>query len=140
MTGILNAEEGISRLCELPEDAAVSRLSCAKVKDSPRRERPALRRTGKARAPTSASAAARARATCRLALAQGCDTFVTADVKHHQFIQANEEGINLIDAGHFSDGERRRPGALKRWLSEDFPGLDVRASSERHCQPEQFYV
>ena len=73
-----------------------------------------------------------------LALAQGCDTFVTADVKHHQFIQANEEGINLIDAGHFSTENVVVP-VLKRWLNEDFPDLDVRIS-ERHCQPEQFYV
>ena len=72
------------------------------------------------------------------AIAQGCDTFVTADVKHHQFIQANEEGINLIDAGHFSTENVVVP-VLKRWLNEDFPDLDVRIS-ERHCQPEKFYV
>lgn len=34
--------------------------------------------------------------------AQGCDTFVTADVKHSQWLDAAERGINLIDAGHFS--------------------------------------
>ena len=31
----------------------------------------------------------------------GCDTFVTADVKYHQFADAKELGVNLIDAGHF---------------------------------------
>lgn len=31
----------------------------------------------------------------------GCDTFVTADVKYHQFTDAKELGLNLIDAGHF---------------------------------------
>lgn len=34
--------------------------------------------------------------------AHGCDTFVTADVKHSQWLAAAERGINLIDAGHFS--------------------------------------
>lgn len=34
-------------------------------------------------------------------LAADCDTFVTADVKYHQFLQAAELGLNLIDAGHF---------------------------------------
>lgn len=34
--------------------------------------------------------------------ALGCDTFVTADVKHSQWLAAAELGINLIDAGHFS--------------------------------------
>ena len=31
----------------------------------------------------------------------GCDTYVTSEVKHHQFIEALELGINLIDAGHY---------------------------------------
>lgn len=31
----------------------------------------------------------------------GCDTFVTADVKYNQFIDAKAVGLNLIDAGHF---------------------------------------
>ena len=72
-----------------------------------------------------------------LALAQGCDTFLTADVKHHQFIWANEEGINLIDAGHYPTENVVVP-VLCRWLGEDFPGLDVRVSS--HAQPERFYL
>ncbi len=32
----------------------------------------------------------------------GCDTFVTADVKHNQFLEAEALGINVIDAGHFA--------------------------------------
>lgn len=32
---------------------------------------------------------------------QGCDTFVTGDVKYDQFLDARERGINLVDAGHF---------------------------------------
>ena len=71
------------------------------------------------------------------AIAQGCDTFLTADVKHHQFIWANEEGINLIDAGHYPTENVVVP-VLCRWLGEDFPGLDVRVSS--HAQPERFYL
>ena len=34
-------------------------------------------------------------------LRAGCDTFVTADLKYHQFAEARFRGINLIDAGHF---------------------------------------
>ncbi len=30
-----------------------------------------------------------------------CDTYVTADIKYHQFLRAQELGINLIDADHF---------------------------------------
>ena len=36
-----------------------------------------------------------------LALALGCDTFVTSDVKYNQFLDARDMGLNLIDAGHY---------------------------------------
>lgn len=35
------------------------------------------------------------------AIRLGCDTYLTADIKYHQFLQAAELGINLIDGGHF---------------------------------------
>ena len=37
----------------------------------------------------------------RDALALGCDTFVTADVKYNGFLDAKALGVNLIDAGHY---------------------------------------
>lgn len=36
------------------------------------------------------------------ALNAGCDTFVTGEAKHHEFLDAARLGINLIVAGHFS--------------------------------------
>ena len=35
------------------------------------------------------------------AVRKGCDTYVTADVKYHQFQRAAEYGLTLIDADHF---------------------------------------
>lgn len=35
------------------------------------------------------------------ALAMGCDTFVTSDVKYNDFLDAQAMGLNLIDAGHY---------------------------------------
>ncbi len=32
----------------------------------------------------------------------GCDTYVTADIRHHVWLMARELGINLIDADHFN--------------------------------------
>ena len=31
----------------------------------------------------------------------GCDTYVTADLKYHEFLRAQELGLNLIDGDHF---------------------------------------
>ena len=36
-----------------------------------------------------------------LAASLGCDTFVTADLKYHDFQNAPALGLNLLDAGHF---------------------------------------
>lgn len=55
---------------------------------------------------------------------QGCDTFVTADVKYNVFLDARAMGINLIDAGHFSTENVVCP-VLEDWLKEGFPEIEV---------------
>ena len=61
------------------------------------------------------------------ALAQGCDTFVTADLKYNNFLDAQALGLNLMDAGHFPT-ENVVCAPLARRLSEAFPEVDVRLS------------
>ena len=58
------------------------------------------------------------------AIAKGCDTFVTADVKYDSFWDAKALGINLIDAGHFPTENVICP-VLQQWLMEAFPDVDV---------------
>ena len=61
----------------------------------------------------------------------GCDTFVTADVKYHQFADARELGLNLIDAGHF---ETENPVCtyLVQKLRAEFPEIEV-VKSTKHA-------
>lgn len=66
------------------------------------------------------------------ALAQGCDTFVTSDVKYHQFLEARALGINLVDAGHFPTENVVCP-VLQDWLSKRFPQVAV-SVSQRHAE------
>ena len=72
-----------------------------------------------------------------LAAQAGCDTYVTADVKYHQMLEAAWRGINLIDADHFCTENVVVP-VLADWLRERFPALDVRVS-QVHRQTAQFY-
>lgn len=65
-------------------------------------------------------------------LAQGCDTFVTSDVKYHQFLEARALGLNLIDAGHFPTEDVVCP-VLKEWLTKRFPHVSV-SVSQRHAE------
>lgn len=58
------------------------------------------------------------------AIAKGCDTFVTADVKYNGFLDAKDLGVNLIDAGHYPTEQVIVP-VLCQWLKEGFPEIDV---------------
>jgi len=47
----------------------------------------------------------------------GADAFVTADCRHHAFLDAEEWGITLVDAGHFATEAVVLP-RLREWLKE----------------------
>ena len=73
----------------------------------------------------------------RNALAAGCDTFVTADVKYNHFRTAFELGLNLIDAGHFHTENPAMP-VLAEKLRAAFPDVAVKFS-ENHRDCMKFY-
>lgn len=66
----------------------------------------------------------------REVLAAGCDTFLTADIKYHDFLDAASAGLNLIDAGHF-ETEDPVCMAVIQYLRECFPALQIEKSSHR---------
>lgn len=71
------------------------------------------------------------------ALDAGCDTFVTADVKYNQFRTAYENGLNLIDAGHFHTENPTMP-ILAAQLQSAFPEIQVKLS-EKHSDCMKFF-
>ena len=73
----------------------------------------------------------------KAALRAGCDTFVTADVKYNQFWDAQDLGLNLIDAGHFPT-ENPIVAVLAEQLAEQFPDIEVMIS-EKHTDCMKFY-
>jgi len=58
------------------------------------------------------------------AIAAGCDTFVTADVKYDQYLQAKALGVNLMDAGHFAT-ENVITAPVADYLRQQFPEVEV---------------
>lgn len=54
----------------------------------------------------------------------GADAFVTADIRHHEFVEASARGIALIDAGHYAT---ESPGMkeLALVLPEQISGVDI---------------
>ena len=71
-------------------------------------------------------------------LAAGCDTFVTADIGYHQFLDAPGKGLNLIDAGHFPT-EDPVCAKLISYLTARFPELSVQKSTS-HREVIQYYT
>ena len=62
------------------------------------------------------------------AKAAGADAFVTSEIKHHQWLEAKDLGITVIDAGHFStENVVVKPLAL---LLKDKLDCDVRIISQ----------
>lgn len=72
------------------------------------------------------------------AAAAGCDTFVTADLTYHAFLDAAGKGVNLIDAGHFPT-EDPICQVLKFFLLKKFPALSIEKSTS-HREVIQYYV
>ena len=74
----------------------------------------------------------------RLAAERGCDTFVTADVKYNQFLDAADLGLNLIDAGHFPTEDPVCYALINR-LTEVYPDLKC-VKSDSHREIIQYYM
>jgi hypothetical protein len=70
------------------------------------------------------------------AVASGADVFVTADVKYHNFFDA-ENKILLIDAGHF-ESEKFSTEILKDLIMKKFPKFAVRFS-ETNTNPINYF-
>lgn len=61
----------------------------------------------------------------------GCDTYLTADIKYHQFLEAQELGINLIDGDHFCTENLVIPVLAQR-LRAAFPETKFTISKRHH--------
>lgn len=71
------------------------------------------------------------------AIRAGCDTFVTSDCKYNGFWDAKEQGLSLIDAGHFQT-ENPVVAVLAEKLQAAFPEVEVKIS-ETHTDCMNFY-
>lgn len=68
----------------------------------------------------------------------GCDAFMTSDLKYNQFLDARSVGLTVIDAGHFPTEDVVCP-VLVKYLAEKFPGVRI-GKSAVHREAVQYYV
>lgn len=55
---------------------------------------------------------------------QGCDTFLTSEIKHDIYLKAKAKGINLLDAGHYATETIICP-VLAKWMKEAYPEMNI---------------
>ena len=67
----------------------------------------------------------------RAALAKGADVLVTGDIGHHEGLDAVEQGLSVIDAGHYGT-EYIFIDDMKRFLGEKLPVLEVTTTPVIH--------
>lgn len=67
----------------------------------------------------------------------GCDTLVTGEVKHHQWLEGKELGINIIEADHYCTEAVVVP-ALLQMTRDGFPCLELQISAVE-SQPSKAY-
>ncbi len=65
------------------------------------------------------------------AIAKGADVLVTGDIGHHEGLDAVEQGLSVIDAGHYGT-EYIFIDDMKRFLEDKLPVLDVVATPVVH--------
>lgn len=65
------------------------------------------------------------------AIAKGADVLVTGDIGHHDGLDAVEQGLSVIDAGHYGT-EYIFIDDMRRFLEEKLPGLEVMAAPIIH--------
>ncbi|MDD2969412.1 MAG: Nif3-like dinuclear metal center hexameric protein [Lachnospiraceae bacterium] len=58
------------------------------------------------------------------AIRKGADVLITGDIKHHEALDALEEGICIIDAGHYGT-EKLFSMYIKEYLEREIPELSV---------------
>ena len=66
------------------------------------------------------------------AYAKGCDTYITSDIKYHQFLRAAELEMNLIDADHYCT-ENPIMAVLCGKLQAKFPDISFCVSEKHHA-------
>ena len=58
------------------------------------------------------------------------DLYITGDLKHHETLDALEEGLTLIDLGHY-ESENIFSELIKKDLSEFFNGKIIQAKESQ---------
>lgn len=115
--------QGIGRVGRLPERMTLR--ECAEhVKKCNHLEQVRIYGDPDAMVEVAAVCTGSGKSLLRDALASGAQVYITGDIDHHTGLDAVEQGIFLIDAGHFGT-EYIFADAMRKELEEAFPDVEI---------------
>ena len=129
-TDEVGEEKGIGRIGELPETMTLEEC-CVYVKH--KLELGSLKVFGDMNRPVRRLAIlpGSGKSGIPVALAKGADVLVTGDIGHHDGLDAVEQGLAIIDAGHYGT-EYIFIEDMKQFLNRKLPVLDVLTDPVEH--------
>lgn len=129
-TDEVGEEKGIGRIGELPETMTLEEC-CVYVKH--KLELGSLKVFGDMNRPVRRLAIlpGSGKSDIPVALAKGADVLVTGDIGHHDGLDAVEQGLAIIDAGHYGT-EYIFIEDMKQFLNRKLPVLDVLTDPVEH--------
>lgn len=129
-TDEVGEEKGIGRIGELPETMTLEEC-CVYVKH--KLELGSLKVFGDMNRPVRRLAIlpGSGKSGIPVALAKGADVLVTGDIGHHDGLDAVEQGLEIIDAGHYGT-EYIFIEDMKQFLNRKLPVLDVLTDPVEH--------
>lgn len=132
VTGVSENGEayGIGFTGELPE-AVTAKECCQMVKQAFNLENVRLFGNPEQNVLRIAVSAGSGKSMIMPALKAGVDILITGDIGHHDGLDALDQGLMIIDAGHYGI-EHIFIGQMKEYLKKHFPELEVRAAEIRH--------
>ncbi len=126
---VLSDSENIGRICSLEAPSSVSEIAVSVKKALGCR---VLRYTDCKKAVSKIGVCSGSGAEFyKDAKDKSCELLITGDISHHEFIDAENSGISLIDAGHFYT-ENIFYDSVKGFLNSRFPEIEIIISKKNN--------
>lgn len=119
-------EEGIGRIGKVPETMTV-RECCEYIKEKLKLETVKVFGSMEKEVRMLAVSPGSGKSAIKPAICKGADVLVTGDIGHHEGLDAVEQGLAIIDAGHYGT-EYIFMQDMKAFLHKEFPELIVMGS------------
>lgn len=125
----IKEKQGIGRVGLLPEEMTVEQCG-AFVKDALKLPYVIASGDPERKVRRAAVSSGSGRSMIGHALEKGAQVLITGDIGHHEALDAMEQGLSIIDAGHYGT-EKLFAGYMAGWFAKNLPGIACVEAEQR---------